>query len=41
MIFNYLYNFVFSCVVRKIVVSLQNGINFATFFKWLNVKNIA
>ena len=33
MIFNYLYNFVFSCAVRKIVVSLQIGINFVIFFK--------
>lgn len=41
MIFNYLYNFIFSCVVRKNVVPLQIGIYFFTFFKWLNVKNIA
>ena len=41
MIFNYLYNFVFSCAVRKLVVSLQIGIYVVTFFKCLNVKNIA
>ena len=33
MIFNYLYNFVFSFVVRKIVVFLQIGIYIVTFFK--------
>lgn len=41
MIFNHLDNFVFSCAVRKIVVSLQIRNNFVTFFKCLNVKNIA